>query len=261
MSEELEEAIAGTAGSSGEKKKKKKKRRRKNPFLRFFVFLCVCGALWLFATSEFFTVTSIEVEGNKYYTKAQVVDIAGLQTGYNLFSTPVKDAKAALLADPYIKIVNIKKIPRGTIKITIEERPEYAAVPYGDQYVLIDESGMVLRIADQQPVLPLLQGMSIIEMTPGNPLLVEQTYLLTDTLALISVMEENDLFFKTINFSTVIVKAYIYDSYYCEGAPANIIANIQAVKQLLEEHYKQGITRGVIRVGKDNYLAFDPNIE
>ena len=260
MSEEqLEEQTA--AGGSSEKKNKRKKRRRKNPFLRFFVFLCICGALWLFASSEFFTVTAIEVEGNQYYTKAQVVDIAGLQTGYNLFKTPTKGAKDALLADPYIKLVNIRKIPRGTIRITIEERPEYAAVPYGEQYVLIDESGMVLRVSDQEPVLPLLQGMSIIDMTPGSPLIVEQAYLLTDTLSLISVMEENDLFFKSIDFSTVIVKAYIYDSYYCEGAPTNIIANIQAVKQLLEEHYQQGITRGVIRVGKDNYLAFDPHIE
>ena len=243
------------------KKVKKKRRRKKHPLLRFLFFCLFVGGLVLFARSSFFTVTKIEVTGNRYYTKAQVVELSGLQTGYNLFEMGTKDAKDALLADPYIKIANIKKIPRGTIRIEIEERLEYAAVPYGEEFILIDEDGMILRITDQEPVLPQLLGMTINEMAPGSPLKVEQAYLLTETLSMISIMEENDLYFKKINFSTVIVRAYIYDNYYCEGTPANIIENMQAIRQLVEEHYKQGITRGVIKVGKGNYLAFSPQID
>ncbi len=243
------------------KTKKKKRRRKKHPLLRFLIFCLFIAGMWFFAKSDFFTVTKIEVTGNRYYTKAQVIELSGLKTGYNLFETKTKDAKDALLGDPYIKLADIRKIPKGTIRINIEERLEYAAVPYGEEYILIDEDGMVLRLTDTEPVLPLLLGMTIQEMAPGSPLKVEQAYLLTDTLSMISIMEENDLYFKQINFSTVIVRAYIYDNYYCEGTPANIIENMPAIRQLVAEHYKQNITRGVIKVGKGNYLAFSPQID
>ena len=141
----------------------------------------------------------------------------------------------------------------------IEERREYAAVPYGEQFVLIDREGTVLRVADEEPALPILGNMSITEMTPGKALQVEQAYLLTDTLSLLNLVEENDIYFKRIDFSTVIIRAYIYDDLYCEGAPANIRDNMASIQKLLQELYKEEITRGVIRVGTDNYLSYSPS--
>ena len=243
------------------KPKKRRKRRKKHPFLNFFIFVLLCVGCYFTLKSQLFTVTKIDVEGNRFYTKAQIIELSGLRTGYNLFEVQTRPARDNLLSDPYIKYCKIDRVPRGTIRITVEERTEYAAVPYGDEYVLLDEDGLVLRISDTEPVLPLLMGMSIIEMTPGSPLQIEQSYLLPGTLELISIMDENDLYFKKIYFSTVIIRAYIYDNYYFEGTPANIIANMQGIRQLLEEHYKQGITRGVIKVGNNNYLAFSPQIQ
>ena len=57
------------------------------------------------------------------------------------------------------------------------------------------------------------------------------------------------------------VKAYIYDELYCEGKPENITANMAEIKQLAEELYGQDIVRGVIKVGKDNYLTYSPKFE
>ena len=131
-------------------------------------------------------------------------------------------------------------------------------MPYGEQYVLIDREGTVLRVADTEPTLPILGNMTITEMTPGSALQVEQAYLLTDTLSLLQLVEENDIYFKRIDFSTVIVRAYIYDDLYCEGAPANIRDNMASIQKLLQELYQQEITRGVIRVGTDNYLSYSP---
>lgn len=242
-------------------KKKKRRRRRRSGFFRFLVTVAVLGLLYLFVTSDFFAVKEIDVSGNRYYTKAQVSRLSQLQTGYNLFTMNLSGAKDLLLADPYIKTAHIKRQLPSTLVIEIEERLEYAAVPYGEQFILIDNAGAVLRLSDSQPILPQLDGMTIVDMTPGSPLAVEQAYLLTDTLEMISKMEENDLFFKRIIFSTVIVRAYIYDDYYVEGTPENITSNMKRVHQLVEEHYKQGINRGVIKVSKGEYIAFDPQID
>ncbi len=264
--EEAKPAAESEPGSSAPKKKKRKKfkrrkRRRGSGLLGFFIFAALCVGLYYFAISDFFTITDIQVSGNKYYTGAQVHKLSGLRTGYNLFTTDLGEAKEKLLGDPYIRLASIKRVLPGTLNIEIEERTEYAAVPYGEQYILIDNEGLVLRLSDNKPVLPLLEGMMITDMTPGQPLEVEQAYLLTDTLQMISVMEENDLYFKKINFSLVIVKAYIYDDYYIEGTPEHITDNMKRIHQLIEEHYKQGIIRGVIRVSKGNYMAFDPKID
>lgn len=239
--------------------KKKKKRRRKHYFLRFCIFCALVFGTYAFLNSDFFAVRNFEVTGNQYYTPAQIIEMSGLQSGVNLFfETKTRPARNALLEDPYIRLAEIKRKPKDTILINIEERREYAGVPYGEQYVLIDREGTVLRVTDAEPTLPILGNMTITEMTPGSALQVEQAYLLTDTLSLLQLVEENDIYFKRIDFSTVIVRAYIYDDLYCEGAPANIRDNIASIQKLLQELYQQEITRGVIRVGTDNYLSYSP---
>ncbi|MBQ3661552.1 MAG: FtsQ-type POTRA domain-containing protein [Firmicutes bacterium] len=240
--------------------KKKKKRRRKHYFLRFCIFCALVFGLYYFLNSDFFAVRKFEVSGNQYYTPAQIIEMSGLQSGVNMFfETKTRPARNALLEDPYIRLAEIKRKPKDTIQIVIEERKEYAAVPYGEQFVLIDREGTVLRVADEEPALPILGNMTITEMTPGKALQVEQAYLLTDTLSLLNLVEENDIYFKRIDFSTVIIRAYIYDDLYCEGAPANIRDNMASIQKLLQELYKEEITRGVIRVGTDNYLSYSPS--
>ena len=245
---------------SKQSSKKKKKRRRKHYFLRFCIFCALLFGLYYFLSSDFFALREFEVTGNQYYTPAQIIEMSGLQTGVNMFfETKTRPARNILLEDPYIRVAEIKRKPKDTIQINLVERREYAAVPTGDQYVLIDNEGTVLRIADEEPVLPILGNMTITESTPGKALQVEQTYLLTDTLSLLRLVEENDIYFKRIDFSTVIIRAYIYDDLYCEGAPANIRDNMASIQKLLQELYKENITRGVIRVGTDNYLSYSPS--
>ena len=244
------------------KKKKTVKRRRKaRPLLGFLVFCLLLFGGYKFLMSDFFTVRNIEVEGNHYLTKAQVIADSGLETGWNLFTTKTVPAKAALLEDPYIKLVDIRKQPRDTIVIRIDEREDYAAVPYGEDYIIIDSEGFVLRVTDIEPILPLLEGMTVRDMTPGSALQTEEMYLLTDTLDLLSVVDDHDIYFKRINFSTVVVKAYIYDQLYCEGTPSNIKANMTNISLLVQQLYNEDITKGVIKVGKNSYLSYSPQIE
>lgn len=243
------------------KKKKHRRRRKRRPifvvlFLALIVFLC-----FEFLKSDYFTLVNIEVEGNSFYTPAKVIEISEIQTGWNLFSYDYKAAKAALLDDPYIKLASIKPVPPDSMLLSITEREEYACIPYGEEYIVLDREGLVLRITDTKPVLPVLDGMTVIDMTPGSALTTEETYLLSDTLDLLSVVDEYDIYFKEINFSTVVVKAYIRDKLYCEGTPANIMANMSGISKLAQELYTQDVTRGIIKVGKDNYLSFNPQVE
>lgn len=243
--------------------KKKKKRRKKHYFLRLLIIIAFIVGVIVTLRSSLFNVRYFAVEGNNYYTAAQVQTIAELTTGVNTFKQKLAPAKSKLLSDPYIKNVEIKRELPNTVFISIEERVEYACIPYEGKYALIDCEGTVLRMANEMPILPLLEfdRTAINDATPGKALDVEQSYLLTNTLALLEVMNSNDLYFKKINFSAVTVKAYIYDGLYCEGTPENITKQMPAIKKLVEEQFQEGITRGIIKVGKDNYIAFSPKMD
>jgi len=244
------------------KPKKKKKRKKKNYLLRFSIFVLVVVSVIFIMHTSLFLVKEIEVVGNKFYTPAQVIEMSGLSTGKNLFfETKTKTARDALLETPYIKIAKIKRVIPGTIRIELTERIEYAAVPYEEGYILIDDEGLVLSTTDKDPTIPLLEGMEDMTFEIGKPLKVTQAYLLTDTLQLLHEVEDTDLYFARVYLSKVLVRGYINDHYYCEGKPSEIMNNIENIRNMMADQYSKGINKGVIRVGSNGYLSFSPKIE
>jgi len=245
------------------KEEKKKRRKKKNYWLRLVLVLFIAGGLYGVSQTSYFNVTDIRVEGNQYYEKDHVVALSKLKTGTNLFQLDKEQRIAEMKQDPYIRSANMKRELPDTVIIQIEERTEDAAVVYGESYVLVNLDGMVLRRVDQPPQVPLLVGMTLLQIQPGAELEVEEVTVLKNTLIMLSAMEENDLFFKKIDISNVIVKAYIYDRLICEGKPENILeamenGNLQAV---LVDLISEGIQYGTIYLGGEGYCSFSPVVQ
>ncbi len=258
------EQKAPEASEKTVKKKKKKKRKKKNYLLRFFVFLVLCTGLWFFLNLSFFDVTGTEVSGNSYYTAEQISEKAGVQTGKNIFfECRTQKIKQRLLKDTYIRNAKISRKLPSTIRIEVEERKEAAAVQYGDTYIIVDSSGLVLRQTDTEPKLTLLVGLTLQSIEEGKALAVEENYVLSDTLKILEGMEENDLYFKKIDLSGVMIKAYIYDNLICSGTPEAVSENLEngGLQKVLYELYSQGIERGTITVNSDGSCAFHAAIE
>jgi cell division protein FtsQ len=242
--------------------KKKKKRRKKHYLLRLLLVILVGVGMYYFLTSSIFNVQKLTVEGNKYFTAAQVIQTAGAETGENLFGQPVRKMEKNLLREPYMKTVSISRKLPDELVIRVTERKEYAAVPYGKKYLIIDRDGMILKQTDAVPKLPLLMGLTLSNIQVGTPLRVEQNSLLTGTLTMLDEMNKNEIYFKKIEISSVVIRAYIYDTLLCEGTPENIMKNMDEIKQVLYDLYKKGTKRGVIKVyGDERDCAFSPAIQ
>jgi cell division protein FtsQ len=243
--------------------KRKKKRRKKNYLLRLLLIIALGVGLYYLLTSSFFDVQNISVENNNHYTKEQIISKADAKTGQNIFGVKTNKIKDALLEDPYIKNVRIKRSLPGTVITIVEERKEAAMVPYADTFIVMDKDGLVLRKSNVELRLPLLIGMTIKTMEEGRPLEVEETSVLTGTLDMLETMESTDMFFKKIDISNVIIKAYIYDQLICEGTPENVLASMLSggLEKILYELYTEGTERGIIYVGSDNYYTFSPVVE
>ncbi len=240
-------------------KRRKKKRKKKHYLLKFTLTVACVTGLYFLLTSHLFDIQRVAVTDNAYFTPEQVVAISEIEIGSNLFQTNLGKVKQRLLAEPYIKNVKVKRRLPATVEIILEEREEYAAVAYGNDFILVDNEGMVLRQAEENAALPILAGLSTTQAEPGKPLLVEQNYSLVDALKLIGAAAEAELYFRMIRISPVTMKAYIYDSLYCEGTPAHLIESIGNIKQVVFDLYEKEIQRGVIKVGSDNYYSFSPD--
>ncbi len=240
---------------------KKKKRRKKHYLLKLVLLVALGTGIYYFVTSSFFDIQKLTVKENMHYTSQQIIGIAEAKTGENLFRTPVDEMKDRLLADPYIRNVRISKKLPGELIIMVEEREEAACVPYGEEYLIIDKAGMILRQTDKEPTLTMLSGMTLANIKVGTALEAEQKSMLTKTLQLLNTMEEHELFFKRIDFSGILIRAYIYDTLYCEGSPENILKSMDDLEDVLYDLYIQGIERGVIRVGGNGYYSFSASFE
>ncbi len=244
--------------------RKRKVRKKKHYLRKFLILVALCIALYLFLSSDYFTVKKITVQGSKYYTQEEVTALAGAKEGGNLFfDENIKKMKKRLEKDPYFESVKFKRIIPDALVIQVTERPQTAAIIYGDQYVVIDGTGLVLRKTDIDPEITALTGLTISKLHLGEKVEAEESESLKTTLEMISIMKKGDLFFKKIDVSKVIIKAYIYDNLIVKGTPKQIMESIENgyLQKVVSDLFENGINRGTINMGGDDYMSFSPETQ
>lgn len=241
--------------------RKKKKRKKKRYLLKSLLTLAVIIGLYALFTSSLFDINTIIVENNHYHTTEQIIDLAQAKTGENIFDASLGSMKKKLLEDPYVRNVKLHRKLPDKVVISLEEREENAAVPFAEQYIIIDKEGMVLRKSEAEPALTLLLGLTIKKMEPGSPLEVEENASLTDTLKLLAEVEKQELYFKKIDIAKVTVKAYVFDTLVCEGTPENLTNNLDYLQEVLYHLHTEGVERGVIKMGSGRRHSFGPWME
>lgn len=243
-------------------KRKKTRRKKKHYLIRFLFLIFLCAGTALFLRSGFFSVKEISVKGNSYYSDAQVINLSEVKRGENIFwGESVLNMKDKLARDPYFKEVKIKRVLPSKVEIRLDERKQIAAVAYGEEYIVIDSSGTVLRRSGVDPKLTTLYGLTVSRLAEGDALEAEERASLEMTLKLLSAMEKGDIFFKKLDLSKVVIKAYIYDTLIVKGTPKQIIRSLQKgeLQKVVNSLMKQDTIRGTISVGDHNYMSFSPS--
>ncbi|MDY0390922.1 cell division protein FtsQ/DivIB [Desulfobulbus oligotrophicus] len=101
------------------------------------LFVCIlvgvvgCG-LWvgvqLLLQSTVFRLTDIKIAGNRHASQRQVLDLAGLQQGGNLFHFDSKAAVARIETHPWIERAEIKINWPSAVEITVSELQPFALI-------------------------------------------------------------------------------------------------------------------------------------
>lgn len=248
-----------------EKRRIKRKRKLKMPgfFTRIFIILGIIIAGAAFSLSSFFTVDTIDVQGNKYFTDEEISNMAHARTGQNIIYKLNKGNMLNYLEkNPYIEEARVyRKLP-STIVINVKERMQIAALTYGDQFLIIDNKGTLLRVTKTKPKLTIVTGFKVKKVKLGDPVEVSSPDLFKELLSLLNSMKAGDIYFTKINITELFITANVYDSLVVKSKYKDLKDNIDKgrLHKVLNELFKRNIKRGTITISSDGYASFTPEL-
>lgn len=248
-----------------EKRRIKRKRKLKMPgfFTRIFIILGIIIAGAAFSLSSFFTVDTIDVQGNKYFTDEEISNMAHARTGQNIIYKLNKGNMLNYLEkNPYIEEARVyRKLP-STIVINVKERMQIAALTYGDQFLIIDNKGTLLRVTKTKPKLTIVTGFKVKKVKLGDPVEVSSPDLFKELLSLLKSMKAGDVYFTKINITELFITANVYDSLVVKSKYKDLKDNIDKgrLHKVLDELFKRNIKRGTITISSDGYASFTPEL-
>lgn len=251
----------GTRENMSAVKKKKKKRRKKHYTLRLILILAAAAAVFLVLRSPLFEISYIQIEGNTLMSDEEIIELAGVKEGDNLFAVSSRKVKAALTKNAYIASAGIDRRIPDTYVIKIKENIPTLAVKYQDKYVILDEEGNAIDYAEDIRSATILTGINITKYEIGETPSVEGGCDFNSLLNMINKVNASGLYFKRIEMLTpTSVKAAVTDTLLCQGECKDIAENIEAVKVAIYDLGQKGVSRGVVNISGDGYASFNPVI-
>ena len=162
--------MARTSGKiSKQKEIEKKKRKRRKSTLIFVMIILVAGGICAYLlTSPSFSIQEISVQGNRQITNQQIIGLAEIQRGDNIFSKLGIVMKVKLKQNGYIEDVTINKIYPNKVEIQIKERQkQFQIKTETEAYIYIDEQGYILQYGVDKLEIPTIIGMDIKQADVG----------------------------------------------------------------------------------------------
>ncbi|WP_069997558.1 cell division protein FtsQ/DivIB [Cellulosilyticum sp. I15G10I2] len=143
-------------------------------------------------TLPIWNITSIEVEGNNWYTDEEIVNLCEIKDKH-ILNISFEEVKNNLLKLPYIKEVAVKYVFPSHISIKILEREPLGYVPFMGTYLCLDEQGQVIEQTNKKEVsLPIIKGLDFSEYKVGEALPIQnEDYLLCSLQIIRSLKKYN----------------------------------------------------------------------
>lgn len=135
------------------------KAKDKMPIFLIVIGVCLIALIILFTC---FKIDSIEVTGNKHYTKDQIVEYVK-SYGYvdNTILLMLKNKIHPISDVPFVAKIGIEYESAHKITVTVYEKAIAGCIEYMDRYVYFDQDGYVLEISlTKLSDSPCITGMS-----------------------------------------------------------------------------------------------------
>ncbi|MDR1701235.1 MAG: FtsQ-type POTRA domain-containing protein [Sporomusaceae bacterium] len=149
---------------------KSERKRRRTVLAVWLGALAILTAFFLFITSSYFILGSVEVLENKYISTEDVLSIANVPAQINVFRLNTGEIKERLLHDLRIAEAKVERKFPTTILISVQERKPvgFTATPYG--YAEFDKKGVILAVYKnlKQNKIPIITGTKLGNVFVGD---------------------------------------------------------------------------------------------
>ena len=242
-----------------------KQRKKSRLRTRFYVILTliILAIAWLIlSNSGLFTIDAIEVQGNSHYTAEEIINMSHASPGRNIiYKANIKETREFLENNPYIKSASVKRRLPSTLVIKVTERQERLAFRYDDDYLVMDEDGILLKKTRNKPKTTIIKGIVVSRIKLGEKIGTENDKRMDDALDLIKMMIDSDLYYVSIDISNgKTINAYIYDTLVVKADYDTLMTNMEngRLHLVVEKLFEDGIERGTITFREDGTASFVP---
>lgn len=249
------------------REKRRKARMRRTRFWTLLSATLISIALLIFSLSSFFTVDSIEVRGNSRFTAEEIINIAHAVPGHNIIYNPGSaEIVEYLEQNPFIKSASVSRKLPSTLVITVNERKQACAFKYDDDYLVMDDEGILLNKTRTEPKITMIYGLVASKIKLGETIGTKNQQMFSKTLKLIREMNAGDLYFVSIDMTEYeesrMVRAAVYDKLVVKSDYDLLVENIGngRLHKVLEKLFDDGVKRGTITLNADGTAGFEPGL-
>jgi cell division protein FtsQ len=206
------------------------------------------------------------VKGNSHFSAEEIINISHAVRGHNLIYDPgKKDIIDYLEHNPYIKSAEVRRKLPSTLVISVKEREELFAFGYDDDFLIMDNEGILLRKTRTQPKLTIVEGVIVSKIKLGEEIGAKKQIVLDKCLKLMRTMKKGDLYFVRVDLTDIAdgdtkIRAYIYDNLAVRSEYDLLIDAIEdgRLHLVVEKLVDDGISRGTILVNDDETISYQP---
>lgn len=222
--------------------------------------LALYGLYLVMFLSRAFEVREIRVAGELVRLKSdEVILLAGVERGENLFMVDVSDVHARLHANPWIRTIAVRRQPPHSLQIFIEEYAP-AAIVASERLFFIDAQGVLFKEveAGDEKRLTVFSGIVAEGPLPG----VQEAERLQRALALLEQFERSSIGdeprLAEINYSTLLGFSLITERdpmqiVLGEEDPALRLASLERSYSAIRRH--QGRVQYILATKEDRIIV------
>lgn len=134
------------------------------------------GAHRFLTTTTRFAVEGVEAQGSQRYSDGQLLALAGLARGTNLFSIDLASAERKLVDDPWIESAHVARKLPNKLTITVEELAAAALAVVDGTLYLVTREGRPIKPLDAGDFgdYPVISGVSAEQLATDRRLAQER---------------------------------------------------------------------------------------
>ncbi|MBC7252483.1 MAG: FtsQ-type POTRA domain-containing protein [Actinobacteria bacterium] len=127
------------------------------------------GAMvWVYFFTDTLNVKRVEIYGNCNLDPDYLRSISGVTPRTHLLKMDVKAVEKAVLAEPYVLRVEVRRRFPHTVVLKVMERTPIGYLVQNGRFHLVDGEGLVLESTDRRRELPEITGFDIPLLYPGK---------------------------------------------------------------------------------------------